>query len=67
MIDKTLHSLPIFRIPVENQSWVSRGGGGGGGGGGTRGVRHTGMCRCNRSLFWEKSLNIGYGFELENP
>ena len=38
---------------------------GGGGGGGTRGVRHTGMCRSNRSLFWEKSLNIGYGFELE--
>ena len=38
-----------------------------GGGGGTRGVRHTGMCRSNRSLFWEKSLNIGYGFELENP
>ena len=39
------------------------------GGGGTRGVRHTGMCRSNRSLFWEKSLNIviGYGFELENP
>ena len=35
--------------------------------GGTRGVRHTGMCRSNRSLFWEKSLNIGYGFELENP
>ena len=39
---------------------------GGGGGGGTRGVRHTGVCRSNRSLFWEKSLNIGYGFELEN-
>ena len=38
----------------------------GGGGGGTRGVRHTGVCRSNRSLFWEKSLNIGYGFELEN-
>ena len=38
-----------------------------GGGGGTRGVRHTGMCRYDRSLFWEKSLNIGYGFELENP
>ena len=37
-----------------------------GGGGGTRGVRHTGVCRSNRSLFWEKSLNIGYGFELEN-
>ena len=37
----------------------------GGGGGGTRGVRHTGVCRSNRSLFWEKSLNIGYGFELE--
>ena len=41
--------------------------GGGGGGGGTCGVRHTGMCRSNRSLFLEKSLNIGYGFELENP
>ena len=40
--------------------------GGGGGVGGTRGVRHTGVCRSNRSLFWEKSLNIGYGFELEN-
>ena len=39
---------------------------GGGGGGETRGVRHTGVCRSNRSLFWEKSLNIGYGFELEN-
>ena len=38
-----------------------------GGGGYTRGVRHTGMCRSNRSLFGEKSLNIGYGFELENP
>ena len=33
---------------------------------GTRGVRHTGVCRSNRSLFLEKSLNIGYGFELEN-
>ena len=36
-----------------------------GGGGVPRGVRHTGMCRYNRSLFWEKPLNIGYGFELE--
>ena len=26
----------------------------GGGGGVLRGVRHTGMCRSNRSLFWEK-------------
>ena len=30
--------------------------GGGGGGGGTRGVRHTGVCRSNRSLFWAKIL-----------
>ena len=39
-----------------------------GGGGGTRCVRqYGGVCRSSRSLFWEKSLNIGYGFELKIP
>ena len=38
----------------------------GGGGGYSLCKAYTGVCRSNRSLFWEKSLNIGYGFELEN-
>ena len=37
-----------------------------GGGGGTQCVRHTGVCRSSRSLFWEKSLNIGYGLSWKS-
>ena len=41
--------LPV--IIFTDASDYGLGPGGGGGGGGTRGVRHTGMCRSNRSLF----------------
>ena len=37
-----------------------------GGGGGTRCVRQYGVCRSSRSLFWENSLNIGYGLSWKS-
>ena len=42
MMAASILHIHLYRVSVDP---------GGGGGGGTRGVRHTGVCRSNRSLF----------------